>query len=204
MSDKSYIALGMTGASGAQYGLRLLEVLLMSDQNVHLVMSDPARMVINTETPLSLPRGAQSCETLLRRHYPEGQGELRVFAMDDWFAPMASGSNPPTAMVLCPCTVGTLGAVAGGLNRSLLERAADVTLKESRKLIIVPRETPLSSIHLQNMLTLAHAGVVILPANPGFYHHPETVNDMVDFIVARILDQLRVQQSLNPRWGQSR
>ena len=115
MSDKSYIALGMTGASGAQYGLRLLEVLLMSDKNVHLVMSDPARMVINTETPLSLPKGVRSSETLLRQHYQKGRGELRVFAKDDWFAPMASGSNPPTAMVLCPCTVGTLGAVAAGL-----------------------------------------------------------------------------------------
>ena len=204
MSDKPYIALGMTGASGAQYGLRLLEVLLMSDQNIHLVMSDPARMVINTETPLNLPKGVRSCETLLRQHYQEGRGELRVFAKDDWFAPMASGSNPPTAMVLCPCTAGTLGAVAGGLNRSLLERAADVTLKEGRRLIVVPRETPLSSIHLQNMLTLAHAGVVILPANPGFYHHPETVNDMVDFVVARILDQLKIQQSLIPRWGRPR
>jgi 4-hydroxy-3-polyprenylbenzoate decarboxylase len=128
---------------------------------------------------------------------------LRAFGREDWFAPVASGSNPADAMVVCPCTMGTLAAIAQGLADNLIERAADVMLKEARKLILVPRETPLSAIHLDNMLRLARAGAVVLPANPGFYHHPQRVEDIVDFIVARILDQLRIPHQLVRRWGEA-
>ena len=120
---------------------------------------------------------------------------------EEWFAPVASGSNPPDAMAVCPCSMGTLAAIASGLADNLIERAADVMLKEARKLVLVPRETPFSAIHLDNMLRLARAGAVILPANPGFYHHPKSVGEVVDFVVARVLDQLAVPHQLMPRWG---
>jgi 4-hydroxy-3-polyprenylbenzoate decarboxylase len=128
---------------------------------------------------------------------------LRVFGREEWFAPVASGSNPPDAMVICPCTMGTLAAVACGLADNLIARAADVVLKEKRPLILVPRETPFSQIHLENMLKLARSGAVILPANPGFYHRPESVQQVVDFVVARVLDQLGIAHDLMPRWGEA-
>jgi 4-hydroxy-3-polyprenylbenzoate decarboxylase len=127
--------------------------------------------------------------------------KLAVFGREEWFAPVASGSNPPDAMVVCPCSMGTLAAIAQGLAENLIERAADVVLKEGRKLVLVPRETPFSAIHLENMLRLARAGAVILPPSPGFYHHPQTVADLVDFVVARVLDQLAVPHTLMQRWG---
>lgn len=127
-----------------------------------------------------------------------------MFGREEWFAPPASGSNPPDAMVVCPCTVATLASIAGGLSQNLIERAADVVIKEGRKLVLVPRETPYSAIHLENMLKLARLGVCILPPNPGFYHHPQSVQDLVDFVVARILDQLGVPHTLMARWGEDR
>ena len=127
-----------------------------------------------------------------------------MFGREEWFAPPASGSNPADAMVVCPCSMGTLAAIAHGLSDSLIERATDVSIKEKRPLILVPRETPLSVIHLENLLSLARLGVVILPPSPGFYTHPTSVADMVDFVVARILDQLHIPHQLTPRWGESR
>ena len=129
------------------------------------------------------------------------KGQLRVFGREEWFAPIASGSNPADSMVICPCTMGTMAEIASGMSQKLIGRAADVMLKENRQLILVPREMPFSTIHLENMLKLARNGVVIMPANPGFYHHPENVQDMVDFVVARILDHLGVAHKLMPRWG---
>jgi 4-hydroxy-3-polyprenylbenzoate decarboxylase len=129
---------------------------------------------------------------------------LTVFGHEDWMAPIASGSNPADAMAICPCTVGTLGAIAAGLADNLIERAADVMLKERRPLVLVPRETPLSDIHLENMLKLAHAGAAIVPPAPGFYDRPQTVAELVDFVVARVLDQLGVAHALGPRWGEAR
>jgi len=199
------IALAMTGASGACYALRLLQVLLDAGRAVQLVVSAPARMVLAMEEDLKLPAGATGIRTALAAHLDDAAiRRLSVYAIEDWMAPIASGSNPPAAMVVCPCTSGTLAGIAAGHSRNLIERAADVALKERRPLILVPRETSVSVIHLENMLRVARAGAVILPANPGFYHRPASLSDVVDFVVARILDQLGIDHELLPRWGAQR
>lgn len=197
------ISLAITGASGAAYGLRLLEGLLGAGKQVYLMVSAPGQMVIAMETDLKLPSKSTEMAALLSTRYAAQPGQLQVFGKEDWMAPVASGSNAPAAMVVCPCTAGTLAAIANGISNNLIDRAADVMLKERRKLILVPRETPYSVIHLENMLRLARAGAVILPANPGFYHHPQRIEDLVDFVVARILDHLEIAHTLMPRWGES-
>jgi 4-hydroxy-3-polyprenylbenzoate decarboxylase len=202
MNTGKTITLAYTGASGMLYGLRLLELLLAGGHRVYLLYSQAAQIVAHQELQLVLPSRPRDAEQLLRERFGSAGGQLRVFGREDWFAPVASGSNPPDAMVVCPCTMGTLAAIAAGLSQRLIERAADVMLKENRKLILVPRETPFSSIHLENMLRLARSGTVILPANPGFYNQPATVQDIVDFVVARILDHLGVNHSLALRWGE--
>ena len=199
---KPTIAVALTGASGMAYGLRLVETLLRADARVYLLYSQAAHIVAKQELDLVLPPRAADAERYFSDRYSAKSGQLRVFGREDWFAPVASGSNPPDAMVICPCTMGTLAAVAAGLSDNLIERAADVILKEGRKLIVVPRETPFSVLHLENMLKLSRAGAVILPANPAFYHHPKSVEDLVDFIVARILDHLGVAHDLVQRWGE--
>lgn len=199
--ESKTITLALTGASGMPYAMRLLEVMLMSGNNVFLLYSQVAQIVAKQEMDLALPSRAQDLERVLQTRYAGSPGVLQVFGREEWFCPAASGSNPTDAMVICPCTMGTLAAVAMGLSENLIERAADVMIKEKRKLILVPRETPFSAIHLTNMLTLANAGCVILPANPGFYHHPKTISDLVDFVVARILDHLEISHKLIPRWG---
>jgi 4-hydroxy-3-polyprenylbenzoate decarboxylase len=201
---KPTVAVALTGASGMSYGLRLVESLIRAKARVYLLYSQAAHVVAKQELRIVLPPRASDAERMFGERYSAKRGQLRVFGREDWFAPVASGSNPPDAMVICPCTVGTLAAVAAGLSDTLIERAADVMLKEGRKLILVPRETPFSANHLENMLKLARAGAVILPANPGFYHHPKRVEDLVDFIVARILDHLGVQHNLMRRWGEER
>lgn len=201
MSTIKTITLAFTGASGMPYGIRLLESLLAGGNRVYLLYSQAAQIVAHQEMQLVLPSRAKEAEELFGHRFNATEGQLRVFGREEWFAPVASGSNPADAMVVCPCTMGTLAAIAAGLSQKLIERAADVMLKESRKLILVPRETPFSVIHLENMLKLARSGAVILPANPGFYHHPAQVQDVVDFIVARILDHLGVAHTLMPRWG---
>jgi len=195
------INLAFTGASGMPYGMRLLECLLNGGQRVHLVYSQAAQIVAKQEMGLVLPSRPQDAERMLVERLGEFSGALRVFGRDDWYAPMASGSNPGDAMVICPCTMGTLGKIAAGISDDLIARAADVMLKEKRTLILAPREMPFSAIHLENMLKLAHAGAVIMPPNPGFYYMPASVQDMVDFVVARILDHLGVPNTLLPRWG---
>jgi len=197
------ITLALTGASGMPYGMRLLECLLSSGQRVHLVYSQAAQVVAKQEMNLVLPNRPQDAERALNERLGQCGGELHVFGRDDWYAPMASGSNPGDAMVICPCTMGTLGKIAAGISDDLIARAADVMLKEKRTLILAPREMPFSVIHLENMLKLARAGVVIMPPNPGFYYQPEGVQDMVDFVVARILDHLGVANTLLPRWGEA-
>ena len=196
------VAVALTGASGMAYGLRLTECLLASGCRVWLLVSQVAQVVARQELDLTLPSRPAEAQALLTARFGAAEGQLQVFGRDEWFAPPASGSNPPDAMVVCPCTMGSLAAIAAGLAGTLIERAADVVIKEGRPLILVPRETPFSVLHLENMLRLARMGVVILPANPGFYHRPQSVEALVDFVVARILDQLRVPHSLLPRWGE--
>lgn len=195
------ITLALTGASGLAYGLRLLECLLGAGGRVNLLASQAAHIVAKQELHLTLPARPADLERQLAETYRAAPGQLKVYGRDDWFAPLASGSTKVDAMVVCPCSMGTLAAIAHGLSDNLIERAADVMLKENRKLILVPREAPFSAVHLENMLKLARMNVVILPANPGFYHHPATIGDLVDFIVARILDQLDIKHDLLPAWG---
>jgi 4-hydroxy-3-polyprenylbenzoate decarboxylase len=201
---KPTVTVALTGASGMPYGLRLVEVLIRAGARVYLLYSQAAHVVAKQEMDMVLPPRPSEAEREFGERFSAERGQLRVFGREDWFAPVASGSNAPDAMVICPCTVGTLAAVAAGLSDTLIERAADVMLKEGRKLILVPRETPFSALHLENMLKLARAGAVILPANPGFYHHPKRIEDLVDFIVARILDQLGIEHDLMRRWGEER
>ena len=196
------IAVAFTGASGMPYGLRLVDCLLGAGVRVWLVYSQAAQIVAKQELDFVLPTQPREAQRLLAARYGAAAGQLTVFGRDDWNAPLASGSNPPDAYVICPCTMGTLGKVAAGVADDLVCRAADVVLKEGRKLVLVPRETPFSAIHLENMLRLARAGAVILPPNPGFYHRPQSVAAVVDFVVARILDQLGVAHGLVPRWGE--
>lgn len=202
MSTAQTITLAFTGASGMPYGIRLLEILLAQGVRVYLLYSQVAQIVAQQEMNLMLPSRAQEAEAFFNDYFKVEKGLLKVFGREEWFAPVASGSNPADAMVICPCTMGTLSAVASGLNQKLIERAADVMLKEKRKLILVPREMPFSTIHLENMLRLARCGAIILPANPGFYHHPQSIQDIVDFVVARILDHLGIAHTLMPRWGE--
>lgn len=196
------VTLAWTGASGFAYGLRLLDCLLAAGCRVDLLVSQTARIVARQELDLALPSGSAELVAMLQAHLGHPDAELRVYGREEWFAPAASGSNPADAMVVCPCTMGSLAAMAHGLADNLIERAADVMLKERRPLILVPRETPFSLIHLRNMTQLAEAGAVILPANPGFYHRPTTVDGVVDFIVARVLDQLGLPHTLLARWGE--
>lgn len=199
---KQTIALGMTGASGAQYGFSLLQNLLAADRCVHLMISKAARVVIGLETGVSLPGRSSDIQNLLSEKYSAGEKQLRVFGEDEWTAPVASGSNDVSAMIVCPCSMGAMSAIAHGASNNLLERAADVMLKERRKLVLVPRETPYSDIHLENMLKLSRMDAVIVDANPGFYNRPESVDDLVDFVVAKILEQLGVEHNLQPKWGE--
>ncbi|WP_407279122.1 flavin prenyltransferase UbiX [Aromatoleum evansii] len=197
------VAVAFTGASGMPYGLRLVECLLAAGCKVWLLYSQVAQIVARQEMNLELPSRPAEVEAQLAARFGAAEGQLRVFGREEWFAPLASGSNPADAMVVCPCTMGTLAAIAAGLSQNLIERAADVAIKEGRKLVLVPRETPFSAIHLENMLKLARLGVVILPPSPGFYNHPQTVGEMVDFVVARVLDQIRVPHRLMQRWGET-
>lgn len=196
------VTLAVTGASGSQYALRLLDCLVRADVEVFFLISQAAQLVVATETELQLPPKPQALEAFLTEHYQAREGQIRVFGKQDWMSPVASGSGAPSAMVVCPCSTGTLSAIATGASNNLIERAADVTLKERRKLILVPRESPYSTIHLENMLTLSRMGTVILPASPGFYHQPQSIDDLVDFVVARILNQLGIEQDLLQRWGE--
>ena len=196
------ITLILTGASGAQYGLRLLECLLRAGHRVYLLLSRPAQIVVNMETEHRLPGRASEIQAYFTQLYAAQPDQLQVFEREQWTAPIASGSAVADATVVCPCTTGTLSAIACGSSRNLIERAADVTLKERKKLILVVRETPFSEIHLENMLKLARMGVIIMPANPGFYNRPQSVEQLVDFMVARVLDHLGLAHELMPRWGE--
>ncbi|MBT0960090.1 flavin prenyltransferase UbiX [Denitromonas iodatirespirans] len=203
MTTSKTITVALTGASGMAYGLRLIECLLGAGHKVWLLYSQVAQIVARQEMDWQLPSRPAEVEAELSARFGAAPGQLQVFGREAWFAPPASGSNPPDAMVVCPCTMGRLASIANGMSQDLIERAADVVIKEGRKLVLVPRETPFSAIHLENMLKLARLGVCILPANPGFYTRPATVQELIDFIVARILDQLGIAHELVARWGES-
>lgn len=200
-ANREKITLAITGASGVQYALRLLQCLVAADKQVFVLISRAAQVVIHTETDLKLPGTPAEQELFLTQHFSAEPEQIKVFGREQWMAPVASGSGAPSKMVVCPCSTGSLSAIACGASNNLIERAADVTLKERRKLILVPREAPYSEIHLEHMLKLTKMGSVVIPASPGFYNRPETVEDMVDFVVARILNQLDIEQNLLPQWG---
>lgn len=200
-SQKKAITLAMTGASGAPYGLRLLECLLAADYHVYFLISSAARVVMATEHDLKLPSGPDVMKAALVEHLGCNADNLTVCGKEDWFSPVASGSAAPKQMVVCPCSAGSVASIAHGISDNLIERAADVVLKERGQLIMVVRETPFSTLHLENMLKLSQMGATIMPAAPGFYHQPKSIEDLIDFMVARILDHLGVQQGLVPRWG---
>ena len=191
----------ISGASGAPYALRLLQVLIKSGHSVNLSISGDGLSILKDETGLLLKGSETDIQFSLERHLGAKEGQISYFDEDNMYAAIASGSHKMDAMVVIPCSMKTLSAIAHGYASTLIERAADVTLKEQRKLIIVPRETPLSAIHLRNMLTLAELGCAIIPAMPAFYHHPKKITDMVDFIVGRVLDSMEIENDLSPRWG---
>lgn len=202
--DERTITVAMTGASGAQYGLRLIESLIAAERTVYVMFTKTAQIVVGSETDLKLPGRAAEMTRVLSAQFGAKDGQLRVFGEEEWTSPVASGSGAPRTMIVCPCSMATVSAIATGASENLLERAADVVIKESGRLVLVPRETPFSAIHLENMLKLARLGCVILPANPGFYNRPARVEELVDFIVARVLDQIGVPHGLMPRWGLER
>jgi 4-hydroxy-3-polyprenylbenzoate decarboxylase len=193
------VLVAITGASGSRYGLRLTQQLLQAGCRVSLLLSEPGRQVLNYECGLDWSAERAERERQVRGHFQSE--EIVCLENADLFASVASGSNPADAMVICPCSMGTVGRVAAGLSETLLERAADVMLKERRPLLLVPRETPLSVIHLENLLRLSRAGAVVIPAMPAFYHKPQALDDLVDFVVGKVLDQLGVAHRLFRRWG---
>jgi len=199
---KRSITLAITGASGVQYAMRLLEILVKQEVQVLLLVSKAAQVVAATETDLKLSGNLELQQAYLTKRYQAAAGQILVFGKEQWMAPVASGSGSPNTMVVCPCSTGCLSAIATGASNNLIERAADVVLKERRKLILVPREAPYSEIHLEHMLKLTRMGAVILPASPGFYQKPTTVEDLIDFVVARILSQIGLEQNLMANWGQ--
>jgi 4-hydroxy-3-polyprenylbenzoate decarboxylase len=195
------VTLAMTGASGAAYGMRLLECLLQAQRRVYFMISDAARTVVKMEMGIDLPSGTEALEIFLVQRCKAQPGQLRVFGNMDWLAPPASGTGGKIPMIVCPASGGLISAIATGASTNLVQRAADVAIKEKRPLILVPREMPASAIHLENQLKLARLGATIMPASPGFYQNPRSLDDIIDFVVARILDQLDIPHTLLARWG---
>jgi 4-hydroxy-3-polyprenylbenzoate decarboxylase len=199
---KRYIAVAITGASGAIYGIRLIEELLKAGQKVSLLISSSGLTVLKTELGLDWHGDENALNGIVRSYFNATADTLTYYAENNFFSPLASGSAGADAMIVAPCSMGSLARIAAGLSGNLLERAADVMLKEGKPLLLLPRETPLSAIHLENMLKLARLGVKIIPAMPGFYHQPQSIDDLVNFVVGRMLDQLGVKSELCKRWGE--
>lgn len=200
---KKAITLAVTGASGAPYALRLIQALAKHYEHLYLMLSSAARVVLATESDIQVNKSPSVVEKELTQALKLEEGFIQAFSEDNWMSPVASGSSAPKQMIVCPCSTGTLSAIAHGASDNLIERAADVVLKERGQLILVPRETPYNTIHLQNMARLSEAGVTIMPASPGFYNQPASINDLIDFMVARMLDHLDLEHDLGHRWGYS-
>ena len=198
---KREITLAITGASGAIYGMSLLKYLLSSFDLTHLMISDAGRIVLATELNLKLPESPSKIVDILTAHFDYETKKLAVYAKENWYAPVASGSAAPRQMVICPASMGCISAIANGASNNLLERAADVVLKEKGQLILLPREMPYSTIHLRNLTSLSEAGATIMPTSPGFYNKPQKIEDLVDFVCARVLDHLGVNNELSTGWG---
>jgi len=198
-------AVGITGGSGAPYALRLLQALVAAGHEAHVVITPAGETILQIESGIKPGKTLREKEAILTATIEaSGTGRLRLFDPANLAAPISSGSFPCAGMAIVPCSTGTLGRIANGISSNLVERAADVMLKERRRLVVVPRETPLNDIHLRNMLTLRQAGADILPAMPAFYHKPRTIADLVDMIAGRILDRLGVENTLFHRWGAER
>jgi 4-hydroxy-3-polyprenylbenzoate decarboxylase len=198
---KESIVVAITGASGAIYGLRLVQRLAQNGISQHLLLSNAARIVLKQEVDLDLPIAPEDSAVALAHHLDIPEQLIKCYGLEDWFSPAASGSAGIRRMVIIPCSMGSLARIASGASDNLIERAADVMLKEKRQLILVPRETPLSTIHLENMLKLARMGAHIIPAMPGFYHRPQSLDDIIDFLVNRVLDHLEVPNPEAQQWG---
>ncbi len=202
MLEQRRLLVAVTGASGSIYAQRLVECALMQFPRIYLVFTDSGRQVLNYEMQKHRRQEGFSLVDAAAGKIAEPYREqIRNIDVGDLFAPVASGTSAPTDMVVVPCSMGTLGRIAHGLSTNLLERAADVVIKERRRLVLVPRETPLSVIHLENLLAVARAGAIIVPPAPGFYHHPTTFEELVDFTVGKILDALDVPHELTERWN---
>ncbi|MDQ6975956.1 MAG: flavin prenyltransferase UbiX [Mariprofundaceae bacterium] len=196
------VIVAMTGASGAAYGLRLIQSLHVAGVELHLIFSDAARIVLLQECDLSLPEDPAAAQLVLIERLALSEADrVHTYGLKDWFSPAASGSSGICQMVVAPCSMGTLARIAQGMSENLIERAADVMLKEKGQLILMPRETPLSAIHLQHMLSLATLGVEIIPAMPAFYHRPQSIAELQAFMVERVLDHLHIAQENIQRWG---
>lgn len=197
------ITLAITGASGAPYALKLLRELTEHYSKVYLMLSNAARVVLATECGVQVNKSPSVIEQELSQQLNLSAGKIEAFSSDNWMSPVASGSSAPKQMIICPCSTGTLSAIANGASDNLIERAADVVMKERGQLILVPRETPYNTVHLENMTRLSQMSVTIMPASPGFYNEPKSIDDLVDFMVARILDHLDIDHQLGHRWGYS-
>ena len=197
----STYTIAISGASGAPYALRVLQALIKSGHNVYLSISGEGLSILGDEAGLKLKGSETDIQYALEKQLEAKEGQITYYDENYMYAPIASGSVKVDAMAVIPCSMKTLASIANGFASNLIERAADVMIKEKRKLVIVPRETPLSAIHLRNMLTLSELGCHLIPAMPAFYHHPKRVSDMVDFIAGRVLDAMGVENDLAPRWG---
>jgi 4-hydroxy-3-polyprenylbenzoate decarboxylase len=195
------VLVGVTGASGAIYAERLIEELLKTVERVYIIATDSAREVAQYELSKSATDRFSLIDALEGKIREQDRSIIRLCRIDDFFSPVASGSSAPTDMIVMPCSMGTLGRIAGGLSTNLLERAADVVLKERKRLVVCPREAPFNSIHLKNMLTLHEAGAIISPPMPAFYQKPKTLEDTVDFVVGKTLETIEIEHSLYPKWN---
>jgi 4-hydroxy-3-polyprenylbenzoate decarboxylase len=200
MQYNDTVTLGVTGASGSGYFLRLLQSMVTANVKVYLILSEAAQIVLKTEVGEDWPVDVDALNKFLITRFKSKEGQVTALTSKDWFSPVASGSSAPKKMVVCPCSCGSLASIAQGLSNNLIERAADVVFKERGQLIVMPRETPFSTLHLKNMLTLSELGATVMPLAPGFYHQPTTIEELQDFMVARVMDHLKIPHQASKRW----